>query len=171
MSCTATTMERMVNFASQQRFSVDAPATTETSLRQRRFRLTDRLYLEIEFEGEEPTWLVHWMQRLSEVLNLSQNWDSYGARRVKPSAVLGAINFFLPHMQNLRGPLPDIVPDRDGNIQLEWHIRNVDLEVEAIAEHTYRIFYERDGEVVLDDVITTNPETALQVLREIAVFA
>jgi hypothetical protein len=170
MSCTATTIERISHFGSN-RINVEVPATTETRLRHRRFQLTDRLSLEIEFEGEEPPWLVGWMQRLSNILNLSQNWDSYGARRIKPSAVLGAINFFLPNMQDVRGPLPDIVPDRNGNIQLEWHIRNVDLEVEAIAEHTYRLFYERNGEVILDDVITTNPDVALQALREIAVFS
>jgi len=171
MSCTATTLETIGRF-SFTRPRVEARATTEAGFRQRKqFQLTDHLHIEIEFEGEEPYWLVDWMQRLSYLLNLSPNWDSYGARRVNPSAVLGVINFLLPSMQDIQGPLPDVVPDADGNLQLEWHLRNVDLEVEAIAEHTYRLFYERNGEVVLDDVMITNPDQALQLLREIAVLS
>lgn len=144
------------------------PAVTNQSVRKRQFRMTEELSIVIQFEGTEPAWLVSWMEHLSRLLNLPENWDSYGASRIKPSAVLGAINFLLPSVQDLPAPLPDVVPHRSGGVQLEWHVGETDLEVLALSEHQYRISYSKHGVELAEDLVTKNPHLTFVALRELA---
>src|SRR5260370_70877 len=77
----------------------EALATTRQNSRSRHFRMTAELSIEIKFDEaeSEPDWLVGFMERLSNLLNLPENWDSYGSRRISPTAVLGALKFILPN--------------------------------------------------------------------------
>ena len=59
--------------------------------------------------------------RRAELLALPENWDSYKARTPSATAIDAACSFSLV-------PLPD------GDIQMEWHIGGVDIEIEFNVE-------------------------------------
>jgi hypothetical protein len=77
-------------------------------------------------------WQLKVIQRLSDLLSLQANWDSYGAR---PPSASSAIALFtvLQSVMNANTPAPSIVPSPLGHFQAEWHRNGVDLEVEVIT--------------------------------------
>jgi hypothetical protein len=95
------------------------------------------------FATEEPTGGVAmstvaapepWMQPVLDAFNvllgLKPGWDSYGAPRVKPEAGQAAFDL-LRDIMRARTPVPSIVPTADGGVQIEWHIKGVDLQIEV----------------------------------------
>ncbi len=97
----------------------------------------------VEFPGEKPFWLDQAMARINKLLDLPANWDSYSARAVDVDSVKTALRILFWTMQP-ETPLPQIIPTSRGTIQLEWHLRGVDLEVEALPSGLLHISYE-DG--------------------------
>lgn len=89
---------------------------------------TDRGHLIIELEGQEPPWLRPILDRLADILQLPENWNSYGARRVALDAVADALDVLGETMLETT-PAPSIVATSRGGVQLEWHMRGIDLEV------------------------------------------
>lgn len=151
-------------------FKYERPAVTKPSRHNQRFRMSEDLTIEIQYEGAEPEWLVPCMERLANMLSLPEDWDSYGAKRIRPTSIVGALNFLLPNIQDLPTPLPDVVAHRNGNVQLEWHIGDVDLEVEVLSEHQYKISYSKGSdEVLAEDLVTRSPDLAVAALREFAI--
>ncbi len=66
--------------------------------------------------------------RLTHLLDLPANWDSYGAVPIRidvAKQVARAIRDFM----SLGVPAPQIVPTADGGLQLEWHQPDRYLEV------------------------------------------
>jgi hypothetical protein len=88
-----------------------------------------RVTLRVEWEGEEPPWVEPTLNALGELLALPANWDSYGAYRVDPESVASAGRALCLVMGSDTIP-PTIVPTSEGGIQLEWHARGVDLEID-----------------------------------------
>jgi hypothetical protein len=50
-------------------------------------------------------------------------------------------------------PKPSIVPTSDGNVQLEWHTRGIDLEVEIKSNNKMYLSFEdgKDNETIEDE--------------------
>jgi hypothetical protein len=90
--------------------------------------LSDRGRIRIVLHGEEPAWLRPTLDRLGELLQLPEGWNSYRARRVEPGSAAVALNLLGETMLPTT-PAPSIVPTPSGGIQLEWHIHGIDLEV------------------------------------------
>lgn len=80
--------------------------------------------------GPEPAWLRPVISRLVELLRLPAGWNSYGASAVQIGAVEAALRVLIETMQS-HTPAPSIVPTSHGGVQLEWHTREIDLEVEV----------------------------------------
>lgn len=78
----------------------------------------------------EPPWLLPALTSLSELGTLEDNWDSYGARSVSVNAVAGVIRLLALIMTDTM-PAPTLVPTRSGGIQIEWHARGIDLEIQV----------------------------------------
>ncbi len=87
------------------------------------------------------SWISEAVDSLNSLLALEENWDSYGARKVSPEAAFAAI-ILLHHVMDDQTPPPLIVPTPSGNIQLEWHRSEIDLEVEVTPSKTFFISYE-----------------------------
>lgn len=83
----------------------------------------------IRITGKVPSWFGQVEPSIVELLGLHENWDSYGARPIDRRAVLYALEFLLLAM-NERIPPPSIIPVNTGAVQIEWHSRDIDLEVE-----------------------------------------
>jgi hypothetical protein len=100
-----------------------------------------RINLIIEGEDEELTWFRPTVQALAELLSLSENWDSYGARPIDLEMVRSALQLLAETMR-ANTPPPIVVPTHRGGIQLEWHTRGVDLEVDILSPGRICLSYE-----------------------------
>lgn len=92
-------------------------------------------------KGSKPKWLASTTKRLFAILALNNNWDSYGAKRIS-DRVAGATDDLLWRVMQKNTPAPQIVPSANGSIQLEWHLRGIDLEVEVESYALSRVFFE-----------------------------
>ncbi len=97
--------------------------------------------MEIDAEGKPPAWLEPVLAELRELLRLPPDWNSYRARPIAARAALAAIELLLQAMPEGL-PLPAIVPTVRGGVQLEWHRRGVDLEIEALPDGRYSVAFE-----------------------------
>ena len=105
------------------------------------FASEDGIKLIVETSTEEA-WLRPILREFARILALQTNWDSYGAREVDPGCIRFAIEELLPFAMRLNTPLPSVVPTNTGGVQLEWHARGIDLEVEVMAPGRLHVFYE-----------------------------
>jgi len=75
------------------------------------------------------------------LLALPSDWDSYGARPIDRRKVEAARQLLVTLLVN-DAPMPAIVPTSDGGIQLEWHRCGANLEVKAVSERSFEVFFE-----------------------------
>ena len=95
----------------------------------------------IRGKGEAPAWLEPTTRVLGQLLQLGPDWDSYGACEISPFSAEAAIKV-LSYIMNDDTPLPAIVPTNKGNIQIEWHLTNIDLEIEVLSSSRLYVSYE-----------------------------
>ncbi len=112
--------------------------------------------LVISLEDDPPAWLDPTAEALAGLLHLTPNWDSYGARAIDPVHVYAALDLLVLVMQD-DTPAPAVVPTNRGGVQLEWHTRGIDLEIETLSLHRQHVSFEDpatkdewEGEVVSD---------------------
>ena len=76
-----------------------------------------------------PEWQPEIERRIDELLEFEENWDSYGAPPISPSAAAAAKSTLqLAAGQNILWP--SVVPSSDGGVQIEWNLAKVALEIE-----------------------------------------
>ena len=80
-------------------------------------------------------------QALIELLDLPENWDSYGARSINREIALSALQLLSETMPD-DTPTPAVVPTNRGGVQLEWHTRGIDLEIEIQSIGRIYVSYE-----------------------------
>lgn len=85
--------------------------------------------LALEFKGTAPHWAEHVAKRLCELLDLPQNWDSYGSARVDRRAAVALLGV----LARIGGEvaMPGIFPMSGGGMQLEWVSNGVEVAVSA----------------------------------------
>lgn len=83
----------------------------------------------VQIEGAPPSWVAPTVDALGRLLSMPRGWDSYGAQAVDPACIASALELAFTMMHE-RTPLPSIVPTSLGGVQLEWHTRGIDLEIE-----------------------------------------
>jgi hypothetical protein len=69
------------------------------------------------------------VEKLGQLLMMPSGWDSYGARKIQLACVASAFETALAILQDDMPP-PAVVPTSGGGVQLEWHTRGIDLEIE-----------------------------------------
>lgn len=92
-----------------------------------------------------PVWLGRVKKRIKELAQLPANWDSYDAIPVDPRIPALAEDlvewFAVDDM-----PPPDVFATNDGGIQIEWHIRRANIEIEiSPTEGTAIYFHDLDA--------------------------
>jgi hypothetical protein len=100
------------------------------------------------------------LARLRKLSNLEENWDSYGARPVKPESLAAAF-WLLGQLSTTRTPKPTLIaPTPAGHIQIEWHLPHIELELEVPSPTRVEVAYEIPGPTVEEDVffVTSNYE-------------
>ena len=97
------------------------------------------------WNGREPAWFGPTQRSLQDVLQLPENWNSYGARPIDPELAASALKL-LVKVAPADVPPPIVVPTTQGGILLEWHMREIDLEIETLEAASVHVFYEDDRE-------------------------
>jgi hypothetical protein len=92
-------------------------------------------------------WYAPTLAAASTLLQLPDNWDKQGAVRVKPAIVQAAMTLLNGIMLD-DTPAPSVVPTVRGGIQLEWHTRGIDLEVEFLTPSRIQGLFEDQREGV-----------------------
>ena len=102
---------------------------------------------------DPPAWLVPTVEILCELLSLQENWDSYGAPPVASRNVQTALEVLSDIMRD-DTPMPQVIPTSRGGVQLEWHTRGIDLEIETISPFKLDVLCEdlRTGEKLEEEV-------------------
>jgi hypothetical protein len=77
----------------------------------------------------EPRWYRPAVARLKELLALEPGWDGHGGASLRPDVARYCVQL-MGRVLNSDTPPPQIVPLSHGGVQLEWHLRDVDLEIE-----------------------------------------
>ncbi len=107
-------------------------------------------------ESPFPAWLRPTVQALTDLLQLPQNWDGYGAAQVRKQIAQQALLVLVEVMEN-DAPIPGIVPLSDGGVQVEWHRRGKNLEIEfPTDEAPSYYYYEDDSELESEGQISRN---------------
>jgi hypothetical protein len=115
---------RLVRDAVDQRTRIEVSRETT-----RRFRFAlGEFAIDIEFDGQEPSWLYTILGTIQRLSGLPENWDSYGGRPLTFEAAFRALELLARYLPSNSVP-PSVVPGSDGGVQLEWHRRAGDLEI------------------------------------------
>jgi len=77
-------------------------------------------------------WFRETLIRFLELLSLGENWNGYGERAIRDTAVKRALNVL--EVIGTDGPTPSVVPMSDGGLQLEWMGNEFEIEVEIPPE-------------------------------------
>ena len=92
------------------------------------------------YKDELPHWWVSTLSRITDILALPENWDSYGAAKPDPQLAYHAVDL-LQQIAQPDMPQPSIVPTVQGGVQFEWHTRGIDLEVEILSPIEINVYY------------------------------
>jgi hypothetical protein len=90
---------------------------------------------------ESDLWQHSIRQNIAELLDLSDNWDSYGAVAIRPEYAASALGL-LQSIMDSEIVAPSIVPTNLGGIQIEWHAGGIDLEIEVESTSRINVWYE-----------------------------
>jgi len=80
-------------------------------------------------QDTKPAWISEITDHLNEFLHLPPNWDSFGATKIQLENIDTTIDVLL-NFSTSKTPKPIVVPTNTGGVQIEWHERGIDLEVE-----------------------------------------
>ena len=87
----------------------------------------------IEVGVTPPRWLRDSAESILEVMDLPEDWNSYGARPVDPEAVREGLRV-LNSILDSDTPAPTVHPTPSGGVTFEWHTSRVDIELEITPE-------------------------------------
>lgn len=115
----------------------------------------------------DATWLDPLLAQLDEIAGLAEGWNSYGAARTDAQTAIRAIRL-LREAAEPGAPAPSAVPTPSGGVQLEWHERGIDLEIELTPHRQVLMHYADDlsGED-WDEDITHNVPRLTRALTEL----
>ena len=91
-------------------------------------------------------WLRSAQRKISELAQLSENWDSYGSRSIQRPAIEQAAEV-LACLSNLDLSDPQIFPVPGGGIQLEFRQDSRELEIEILPDGSIEFLMVEDGKM------------------------
>lgn len=81
-------------------------------------------------EPHQATWHSAVLKRLSHLRKLEDGWDGAGSVRVDLDAIRKAWRILVAVTRAETRP-PSIAPGRDGNLQIAWYARDIELEIDV----------------------------------------
>jgi hypothetical protein len=89
----------------------------------------------------EQKWQITVLSKILDYTNLEPNWDTYGSPPLKWDAGLFALNV-LNQVMLRRTPVPQVVPTPGGGVQVEWHDRQIDIELHVKGPYDCELLVE-----------------------------
>lgn len=98
-------------------------------------------------------WEPEVLRRLFSLVCMPQGWDSYSALSPRWDASMFAL-WVLGSVMRPRTPVPQVVPSSVGGIQLEWHQKDIDLEIHVSAPFEVETWFQdrRGGQPVAEEL-------------------
>lgn len=87
----------------------------------------------------EPDWIDAVNEVIDDLSKLKEDWDSYRARPIQASAVQAAKRL-LADSASLNTPRPKVGPTCLGGVQIEWHRKGYDVEIDVGPEGAVSAF-------------------------------
>ncbi len=87
-----------------------------------------------------PDWFVPVLEGFANLLTLPDNWDGEGASPIDRDAISRALAA-IEQLLTRRAPAPSVVPTPDSGLQIEWHLRAKDLEIEFHPDGRTEFYY------------------------------
>jgi len=81
------------------------------------------------------------VEKISELTELDDNWDSYGALAPTKNSCIGSVQLAYELLKE-RTPIPDVFPVPNGNIQFEWSNFGLDIEIEIESNRKCIVSFE-----------------------------
>jgi hypothetical protein len=91
--------------------------------------------------GTDRKWQVEVLKPLIKYVAMSQGWDSYGGLPLRSDAGFFALRV-LNDVMRPRTPVPQVIPSPMGGVQLEWHEKDIDLELHITAPYECELWFE-----------------------------
>ena len=88
----------------------------------------------------DQSWREPVTKRLNELVKLQQGWDGYRGVAVTFENAFFAIEV-LKVCCGLNTPTPQIVPGVSGDLQIEWHLENGDIELHIRAPYDVQAWH------------------------------
>ncbi|MCD6218565.1 hypothetical protein J7L05_12025 [bacterium] len=96
---------------------------------------------------------VRWFQtainKLIDLNDLKDNWDSEGAPSIDIDCILAAI-VLLAQITQDNTPEPYIFPTLQGGVQIEWSTKKAEIEIEIINKNTILVLFDKPNGEELD---------------------
>lgn len=110
--------------------------------------------------SSSPDWRSSVALKVSELVDLPANWDSYNAHQIRAETGNFALQI-LVSFATAALPLPSVVPSPIGGIQFEWHTPDIDFEIHVGAPYDVEFLFEdrKSGEAFSD--VLSDDMTAL----------
>jgi len=86
--------------------------------------------------GQPPEWTPVVLRRLQAIAQLAAGWDGRSAPGVFPANIEVAMQLLQGVMRS-GTPVPELVPTLRGGLQIEWHVKDVDVELEIVSPSRY----------------------------------
>jgi hypothetical protein len=89
----------------------------------------------------EQKWQITVLSKVLEFTKLAPDWDTYGSPPLKWDAGLFALAV-LNQVMLRRTPIPQVVPTPGGGVQVEWHDRQLDIELHVRRPYDCELWVE-----------------------------
>ena len=113
------------------------------------------------YNDPEVKWQIEVQKAVVDLVSMPEGWDSYGAPAVKRDAGLFAIEI-LHNLMRRRSPIPHVVPSSIGGVQLEWHEKDIDLEIHVVAPYQCEVWFHYHGQGEPQSIDITNDFSPLE---------
>ncbi|MGB8478385.1 MAG: hypothetical protein WCE63_06045 [Acidobacteriaceae bacterium] len=114
-----------------------------------------------------PAWVEPTISAFVGIQKLSENWDSYGGKRINRDSINQSLRT-LAMIMKTDSPAPSVVPLGDGGIQIEWHRRQQDLEIVFSADEAPQFYYQNRATGKLDEGSADEIGKLIGLLRNLA---
>lgn len=81
-------------------------------------------------EPKKPDWIDLVLEQLKAISSLKSGWDGFGAGPIRRD-VLSFVGQILTQIMGSETPAPYISPMSHEGVLLEWHLPNIELEIEV----------------------------------------
>lgn len=129
--------------------------TDLTSSRGFRPQIVTSLHPRLLISEPSREWIGTVNNRLEELIRLRQGWNGYQAQPVSYENAVFAQKIIEGTCRN-NNIQPSIVPGSSGDLQVEWHTLEGDVELHVLAPYTVRAYYSNESNQTEQEVDLTN---------------